>query len=113
MTIKRAAHPRRDPDLRPDPARIRDTDDLLAALRDFRAWAGSTPYRKIADGCGQLVTATTIATALTGERLPQLQTVLAILRGCGATEEYEERFTTAWRRCALEAGMTTEKPAAG
>ena len=102
MTVKRAKPPRGDAGARPDPAHIQDTAALLEALRDFRAWAGDPPPRKIAEACGQLVTATTITTALKGDRLPPLRTVLAVLRGCGATEGYEERFAEAWKRCAGE-----------
>jgi hypothetical protein len=87
-------------DLRPDPARIRDTDDLLAALCDYRAWAGDPSYRKMAITAGQMVTATTMREALVGDRLPPLATVTAVLRGCGAAGEYEERFAAAWQRCS-------------
>ena len=101
MTVKRAKPPPRDPpgtDLRPDPAHIHDTASLLEALREFREWAGDPAFRKMAAACGQLVTATSMHTALRDDRLPPLRTVEAVLRGCGATEEYEERFAEAWRR---------------
>ena len=111
--VKRAGPPPRDPGLRPDPARIRDTDDLLAALNDFRDWAGRPGFRQMAIACGQLVTATTMHTALRDDRLPPLRTVLAVLRGCGATGEYEGLFAEAWERCAVLENGTTETPAAG
>jgi hypothetical protein len=93
MTTKRATPP--------DPSRIQDTPSLLAALRDFREQAGNPPPRKIAIACRQLVTATPIAAALKGDRLPPLRTVTAVLRGCGATGEYEAAFAEAWQRCRV------------
>lgn len=110
MNVRRARPPIADRDghdYRPDPAQIRDTDDLLAALRDFREWAGCPGFRKMATACGQLVTATTMHTALRDDRLPPLRTVTAVLRGCGATGEYEGLFAEAWQRCRVN----DEKPA--
>jgi hypothetical protein len=104
VTGRRAAPPIPDApgcDLKPDPAACRTFADLAAALRDFRLWAGEPSYRRMAAGCGQLVSASGLHQALNGDRPLRASSVRAAIRGCGGTEADEERFMVVWRRISI------------
>lgn len=89
-------------DLRPDPGQVRTAAELLEALRECRLRAGDVPYRQMAEGCGQLVSASTLQRALMpATALPPLEVVRAVILGCGGSDEDERRFATAWRQVSL------------
>lgn len=89
-------------DLRPDPLQVGTPGELVKALGTFRIWAGEPPYREIARRAGNRVAASTIHTALkTHDELPSLRVVLAVVIGCGGSEEDQRRFATAWRLLRL------------
>ena len=100
-------------DLRPDPGQASTGADLVAALREFREWAGDPPLRQMASQCGQLVSYSTLNRALASRSLPAFKAVIAVITGCGGTEEDTQRYATAWRRIrASQAGRPTPAPAA-
>ncbi len=88
-------------DLRPDPLLAKTPAEFVACLRSFRIWAGQPPLREIAARSRQAVSYTTIQKVLASDDLPSLTATLAILAGCGATHEYQQRFATAWRRLTM------------
>jgi hypothetical protein len=97
-------------DLRPDPLTARNPAELVAAMRQYREWAGKPSFRKMADRIRQTVAASTLCTALRGGDLPRLDVVLAVIAGCGGSTEDKRRFATAWRM--LSVGLPGAKPAA-
>jgi hypothetical protein len=88
-------------DLRPDPLQAKTPADLVRALRQYRLWAGEPPMRAIARRAGTRVGASTIWTALHATTLPRHEIVIAIVAGCGGSEEDQRRFSTAWRAIRL------------
>ncbi|MEU6033884.1 hypothetical protein ABZ801_00585 [Actinomadura sp. NPDC047616] len=86
----------------PRPERPLDDDGgvvtrFAADLRLLRAKAGSPPYRELARRAHY--SASTLADAASGRRLPSLTVTLAYVQACeGDTAEWEER----WRRAAAE-----------
>lgn len=99
-----AAKPVRDAegyDLKPNPLTARTPGELVDALREYRAWAGTPPLRKMATTAGDMVAYTTIWSALKGNELPKLHVVMAIIEGCGGSQEDLRAFATAHRRINL------------
>ncbi len=103
--------PVRDADgynLKPDPLSAQTAAELVEALRQYRAWAGNTPFRQMAARARQRVAHSTMCVALKNDELPGLKVVLAIVAGCGGGQPDQEKFATAWRR--INSGMTTPEP---
>jgi hypothetical protein len=99
-----AATPVRDAegyDLKPNPLTAGTPGELVAALREYRAWAGSPPFRRMAAAARDQVAYTTIWSALKGDELPKLRVVMAIIQGCGGSQEDLRAFATAHRRINL------------
>jgi hypothetical protein len=94
--------------LKPDPLQAQTAAELTEALRQYRAWAGNTPFRQMAARARQRVAHSTMCVALKSEDLPGLKVVLAIVAGCGGGQADQEKFATAWRR--INAGMTGTQP---
>lgn len=106
-----SAEPVRDADgynLKPDPLRAQTAAELVEALRQYRAWAGNTPFRQMAARARQRVAHSTMCVALKNHELPGLKVVLAIVAGCGGGQPDQEKFATAWRR--INSGMTAPQP---
>jgi hypothetical protein len=98
--------------LRPDPLAAHTPAEFVEMLRRYRIWAGEPSYRDMASQCRQAVAASTLCTALGRNDLPRLRVVLAIIAGCGGTEEDQQQFATAWRRIRLppEAPAVAARP---
>ena len=96
-------------DLRPDPLAGTTVADFIGALNQLRQWAGNPSYRKLEGQCGRAVASATICTALTGDELPTLPTVVAIVAACGGGEEQERAFSTAWRKLEIKHGPRRRK----
>lgn len=95
-------------DLRPDPAKIQTASELIASLREYRAWAGNPSYRQMAWRCRNRVSASAFHVILGKDTLPSARLVREFIGACGATDEYRRQFERAWRRVAIrEAGRTT------
>jgi hypothetical protein len=92
-------------DLRPGPGGARTPSELVAALRDYRVWAGEPSYRDMSERNNGRPAASTIYTALSSDELPKLDMVTAIVTGCGGGKEDRERFASAWR--AIRTGAMT------
>lgn len=84
--------------LKPDPLTARTGTELVAVLRRYRQWAGNTPFRQMAERTRWQVAHSTMCVALKSESLPPLKVVMAIVTGCGGTDEDQQAFATAWRR---------------
>jgi len=67
-------------------------------MRRFHQWAGEPSYRVMAEQCGQMVSASSLHRALTSRALPPFSAVMALITGCGGSEEDKSRFASAWRR---------------
>jgi hypothetical protein len=111
----RARQPRQAPediggqDLRPDPGTAQIAADLVAALREFRVWAGRPSFREMAARCGGQAAASTMCAALKSDDLPdRLAVIDAIIVGCGGSEDDRRRFATAWRRLVMTGRLSTE-----
>jgi hypothetical protein len=100
-------------DLRPDPLAARTPAELMAALRQYREWAGQPPYRKMASHSGRPIAASTLCTALNKNDLPPMSVVLAIVAGCGGGEEEQQRYATAWRQIKRGPALRVVPPIAG
>ena len=94
-------------DLRPDPREAHTAAEFIAALRQYREWAGDITFRRMAQNAGNTVAPSTMCTALNGKILPKLDVVLAVVTGCGGTEEDRQRFATAWRKLRLSPKVTS------
>jgi hypothetical protein len=88
-------------DLRPDPSQAATPAELIMALDDFRVWAGDRSYRAMAIQASQLVSAATLQRALTGTALPSQKAVIAVITGCGGSDQDKRRFVSAWRRIRM------------
>ena len=98
-------------DLRPDPLAVRTPADLVAALQHYREWAGKPSFRVMAARTRQKAAASTLCTALGSGEFTRLDVVVAVIAGCGGSEEDQRRFATAWRRIQL--GQLAAGPAVG
>src|SRR6266545_372044 len=86
----------------PRPERVLDpaagpVESLAAELREVRRLAGSPGYRTLAERAG--FSASTLADAAGGRRLPSLAVTLAFVRACGGDAAGWERR---WRLAAAE-----------
>jgi hypothetical protein len=88
-------------DLKPDPTEAQTPAELVRAMRQYRLWAGEPPLRTIARRAGTGIGASTICAALNAKTLPRPETVIAIIAGCGGSEDDQRRFITAWRAIRL------------
>ena len=107
-------------DLKPDPLTADTSAELIAVLRQYRAWSGNPPWRKMAQQASQAVVHSTMYTAMNSTALPKLDVLKAIVTGCGGSNDDLRAFTTAWRRiasgqipCPSASGeyLTTPQPA--
>lgn len=85
-----------------DPFTPTTSAQFVAALRQYRASTGSTPFRQMAIQARHVVPHSAMCVALNSTQLPPLNVVLAIVIGCGGSNSDLERFTTAWH-CLAEA----------
>lgn len=90
-------------DLCPDPAGARTAAGFMDVLRRYRVWAGKPSYRTMRDQCGRRFATSTIHAALSGEELPGLPMVHAIIVACGGTDAHQQAFASSWRRLAMAA----------
>jgi len=99
-------------DLCPDPVGARTPAEFMAALRRYRIWAGEPSFREMARLCRRKIGASTLCTALGSDKMPRLPVVLAVITGCGGSEEDQKQFATAWRelRFAQESGAQQALP---
>ncbi|MDA2809185.1 hypothetical protein O4J56_00915 [Nocardiopsis sp. RSe5-2] len=84
-------------DLRPDPMQMETPAAFMVALRQYRRWAGSPPYREMADRCGNVYSASAMCAALGASELPKYTMLNALILGCGGDEKEFQRWLTAWR----------------
>lgn len=84
-------------DLRPDPMQMETPAAFMVALRQYRRWAGSPPYREMADRSGNVYSASAMCAALRASVLPKYTMLNALIMGCGGDEKEFQRWITAWR----------------
>lgn len=90
-------------DLCPDPATVQSPVQFMDVLRRYRVWAGEPSYRVMRDQCGKRYATSTIHAALSGDELPRLPMVQAVVTACGGTEAHQQAFASAWRRLVMSA----------
>ena len=100
-------------DLRPNPLSAQTPAAFMAALRQFRTWAGDLSLRMISGRSHPPIAASTLCTALRGDALPTFAVVQAVITACGGSEDDRRRFTTAWRKLRLEQTVTESQPSGG
>ena len=96
-------------DMRPDPMAATTGAELAAALAAYRVWAGEPSFRDLAAMAVPRMSASTLCTALGSDRLPRLEVVMAVIAGCGGSEEEQRRWASAWRRIRF---VPEDRPAA-
>lgn len=92
-------------DLCPDPGDAQAPAEFMNALRTYRTWAGQPSYRVMAsvirNQCSQHFASSTLHAALTGNDLPALPLVQAVITACGGSSAHQQMFTSAWRRITM------------
>jgi hypothetical protein len=92
-------------DLCPDPGTAQAPAEFMDALRAYRIWAGKPSYRAmesiIKNQCSQHFASSTLQAALTGNDLPALQLVQAVITACGGSDAHQQTFTSTWRRLTM------------
>ena len=87
----------------PQPEDARTAEEFVAALRQLRLWSGLT-YRQAeakAIANGDVLPASTLATALGRSTLPRAQLVEGLARACGLTADEVDRWLAARTRIAM------------
>lgn len=84
--------------LKPDPLTASTGAELVGVLRRYRQWAGDPSLRDMAAQSGQQVAHSTMYVALKRTSLPKLRVVLAIVAGCGGSQDDQRAFASAWRQ---------------
>jgi transcriptional regulator with XRE-family HTH domain len=84
---------------KPDPSAVGTAAELSAALQEFRVRAGNPSDREIAKRAANGTTAGTINFTMgTGNGLPGLNAVRAVIKGCGGSEKELAAWEKAWLR---------------
>jgi hypothetical protein len=96
-------------DLRPDPLTAQTPAELVCCLQQYRQWAGSPSLRTIVTQSGQMIGTSTLCNLLRSGTLPSLTAIMAVIIGCGGSEEDQKRFATAWRQ--ISSSLTGSQPA--
>ncbi|MEV4756679.1 tetratricopeptide repeat protein [Micromonospora sp. NPDC049559] len=89
----------------PGPDRVRTPEEFVAGLRQVKAWTGLS-YRDLARRAranGDVLPASTVASALNRASLPNLELVTALLRACGGGPETTGRWISVWQELARSA----------
>jgi hypothetical protein len=84
----------------PRPDRVNTPAEFMAAMRALRAWAKLT-YRQIEDRAreaGDKLPHSTIATALSRNRIPRESTIASFVRACGGDRKDVEAWIAARKR---------------
>lgn len=87
----------------PRPDRVTTPAEFIAAMRALRGWAKLT-YRQIerrAQQAGDRLPHSTIATALSRNRIPRESTIASFVRACGGDRHAVELWLAARRRIAV------------
>ncbi|HZM75479.1 MAG TPA: hypothetical protein VFC19_07115 [Candidatus Limnocylindrales bacterium] len=88
----------------PRPDRVNTPAEFMAAMRALRAWAKLT-YRQIEDRAlqaGDKLPHSTIATALSRNRIPRESTIASFVRACGGDRKDVEAWLAARKRINSE-----------
>lgn len=94
----------------PRPDRVNTPAEFIAAMRALRAWAKLT-YRQIEDRAreaGDKLPHSTIATALSRNRIPRESTIASFVRACGGDRKDVEAWIAARKR--INSNTEEEKP---
>ncbi|HEY2669419.1 MAG TPA: hypothetical protein VGJ07_03490 [Rugosimonospora sp.] len=94
------------------PEEVATVAQFLAALREMRVRSDLT-YRQLAAKAtsrGDVLPASTVASALSRTTLPRREVVAAFVRACGLDEQTAERWLAARDRLAVEAAPTPHAP---
>ncbi|HEX2315101.1 MAG TPA: LamG-like jellyroll fold domain-containing protein [Thermomonospora sp.] len=86
----------------PEPRTAATAAEYVSRLRALRAWAGLT-YRQVerhAEAAGHSLPHSTLASALSRDKLPREDLVVAFVRACGCDEEETAAWVEARRRLA-------------
>lgn len=81
---------------RPDPAQVTTSAEFVAAMHQYRLWAGAPSYAEMSRNCGEVCSVTSFHSALTNNELPRLPLVNAFVLGCGGDEEEFRRWADTW-----------------
>jgi hypothetical protein len=88
----------------PRPDRVNSPAEFIAAMRALRAWAKLT-YRQIEERAlqaGDKLPHSTIATALSRNRIPRESTIASFVRACGGDKQAVDAWLAARKRISVE-----------
>src|SRR5262245_58901346 len=96
----------------PGPGGAQTPAEFVDQLRRLKAWSGRSfrALEKHARRNGDILPASTIATALKRDSLPHLDFVAALVRACGGGSEDAEHWIEARRKLAQPSTATTLGP---
>ena len=83
---------------RPDPADATTAAEFRQMLAEFRDWSVNPSFRAIASRRSRVATHSTLHRALSGSELPSLEVVLAVVMGCGGSDDDTRQWLSAWRQ---------------
>ena len=89
-------------DRRPDPLQAATEQDFIAAMRAYRVWAGEPSLRVMEERSGNKISYSTFRNMLSGATMPKLSSLQVFVEVLGGTAEDIQRWTTAWRRFAMQ-----------
>jgi DNA-directed RNA polymerase subunit RPC12/RpoP len=96
-------------DRRPDPLLATTQHDFVAAMRAYRVWAGEPSLRVMEERCGNKISYSTFRNMLNATAVPKLSSLQVFVEVLGGTADDIQRWTTAWRRFAMQEGRPAEQ----
>lgn len=79
-------------------ANVTTIPQFLQALRQLRIMAGNPPLTELNRRSGGFLPPSTVSGALTRDRLPRLELVMAYVRACGADDRQAAQWEALWAR---------------
>jgi DNA-directed RNA polymerase subunit RPC12/RpoP len=96
-------------DRRPDPLLATTQHDFVAVMRAYRVWAGEPSLRVMEERCGNKISYSTFRNMLNAAVVPKLSSLQVFVEVLGGTAEDVQRWTTAWRRFAMQGCRPAEQ----
>lgn len=100
-------------DHRPDPLQATTEQEFVATMRAYRVWAGEPSLRAMEERCGKKISYSTFRNMLNATTVPKLPSLQIFVEVLGGTAKDIQRWTTAWRRFAMNECEPTERATDG
>ena len=98
----------REHDHRPDPLQATTQHEFVATMRAYRIWAGEPSLRMMEERCSKKISYSTFRNMLNATAVPKLSSLQIFVVVLGGTAEDLQRWTTAWRRLAMQGDEPNE-----